>query len=114
MEDWEEEEIYKAYCVAEAYMLAKYRDLAFYDPDDKVTRTVYSKNLEWVKKTRGMKGSRNRWALLGTHPDMDYDDKIKPFEISDLVIGFIVSKPQASGVQILQQDDGDVEEDEEE
>ena len=46
--------------VAEALMLAKYRDLAFYDPDDKVTCTVYYKNLEWVKKTQEMKGSRNR------------------------------------------------------
>ena len=42
-----------------------------------------------------MKGSRNRWALIGTHPDMDGDDKIKPFEILDLVIGLIVSTPQA-------------------
>ena len=89
-------------------MLEKYRDLAFYDPDDKVTRNVYSKNLEWVKKTRGMKGSRNIWALIGTHPDMDDGDKIEPFEISDLVIGLIVSTPQAPGVQILRQYDRDV------
>ena len=33
-------------------MLTKYRDLAFYDLGDKVTRTVYSKNLEWVKISR--------------------------------------------------------------
>ena len=44
----------------------------------------------------------------------DDDDKIEPFEISDLVIGLIVSTPQSPGVQILRQDDGDVEEDEEE
>ena len=44
----------------------------------------------------------------------DDDDKIKPFEISDLVIGLIVSTPQAPGVQILQQNDGYLEEDEEE
>ena len=75
VEEWEEESIFKACCVAEAHILEKYRGLAFYYPDDKVTRTVYSKNLEWVKKTRGMKGSRNRWALLGTHPDMDDDVK---------------------------------------
>ena len=60
-----------------------------------------------------MKGSRNRWALLSTHPDMDKDDIIKPFEISDLVIGLIVSTPQAPGVLILRQDDRDAEEDEE-
>ena len=61
-----------------------------------------------------MKGSRNRWALLGTYPDMDDDDKIVPFDISDLVIGLIVSKTQAPGVHILRQGDRDVEEDEEE
>ena len=78
VEEWEEEAIYKAFFVAEAHMLVNYRDLEFYDPADKVTRTVYSKNLGWMK-TRGMKGSRNIWALLGTHPDMDDDDKIYPF-----------------------------------
>ena len=66
-------------------MLEKYRDLAFYDTDDELTHTMYSKNLEWVKKTRGIKAYTNRWALLDTHPDMDDDDKIEPFEISDLV-----------------------------
>ena len=66
------------------------------------------------EKTQGMKGYRNIWALLGTHPDMDDDDKIEPFQISDLVIGFIESTPQAPGVQILRQYDGDVDEDEDE
>ena len=61
-----------------------------------------------------MKGSMNIWALLGTQPDMDDDDKIEPFAISDLVIGLIVSTPQAPGVHILRQNDGDLEEDEEE
>ena len=41
---------------------------------------------------------------------MDNDDKIEPFDISDLVIGLIVSTPQAPGVHILLQDDGGVEE----
>ena len=58
-------------------------------------------------------GSRNKWALLGTHPDMDDDDKIQPFEISYLVIGLIVPTLQAPGVQILRQDDRGVEEDKE-
>ena len=40
--------------------------------------------------------------------------KIEQFEISDLVIGLVVSTLQAPGVHILQQDDGDVKDDEEE
>ena len=61
-----------------------------------------------------MKGYRNRWELLGTHPDMDDDDKIERFEISELVMILIVFTPQEPGVQILQQDDRDVDDDEEE
>ena len=105
VEDWEKDAIHKDCCVSEARVLTKYRDLAFFDPDDNVTRTIYPKNLEWVKKTRGMAGSRSRWAILGTHPDNDDDDdKIEPFEISDLVIDLIVKTPQAAGVKILQQE----------
>ena len=114
MEEWEEEAIYKACCVAEARMMENYSDLAFYDLDNKVTCTVYPENLEWVKKTRGIKGYRNRWAFLGTHPDMDDDDKTEPFDISELVKGLIVSTPQERSVHFLQKDDRDVEGDEEE
>ena len=65
-------------------------------------------------ETCRMKGSKNIWAPLGTHPDMDDDDnKIEPFDISDLVIGLIVSTSQAPGEHILQKDDKDVQEDEE-
>ena len=45
------------------------------------------------EKTRGMKGSRNIWELLGKHPDMDDDDKIEPVDTSDLVIVLFVSTP---------------------
>ena len=55
----------------------KYKDLAFYDPDDEVTRTVYSINLTYVKKVRGKKGLRSGWVLLGTYLDDDNDDKIQ-------------------------------------
>ena len=61
-----------------------------------------------------MNGSRNKWALIGTHPDMDDDDEIEPFDILDLVIDFIVSTMQAPGVKILRQYDGDVDEEEKE
>ena len=53
-----------------------------------------------VKKTQGMKGYMNRWSIMGTHSDMDDDDKIELFEISDLVIGLIISTPQEPGVHI--------------
>ena len=63
------------------------------------------------ENNRGMKGSMNIWKLLCTHPDMDDDDKIEQFEISDLVIYLIIYTPQAPGVQILKQYERNVEED---
>ena len=104
LEDWEQEAIQKDCCVAEAKLLCKYKDLAFYDPDDKVVRTVHPKNLTYVKKVRGQQGSKSGWVLLGTHPDDD-DDKIQPFDISAFVIGLIETTPQVSGVQIVRMAD---------
>ena len=77
IEYWEEEAIHKDFCVAEGRLLNEYKDLGFYDTDDEVTRTVYSRNLTYVKKLRERKCSRSGWVLLDTHPDDDNDDKIQ-------------------------------------
>ena len=77
IDDWEEESIHKDFCVAEGRLLNEYKDLGFYDTDDEVTRTVYSRNLTYVKKLRERKCSRSGWVLLDTHPDDDNDDKIQ-------------------------------------
>ena len=37
-------------------MLSKFKGLAFYDPDDKVTHAVYSNKLELVKKIEELRG----------------------------------------------------------
>ena len=79
----------------------KSKDLAFYDPDDEVTCTVYSRNLTYVKKVCGQKGSRSGWFLLSTHPDDDNDDKIQSFIISDFVVYLIADKQHTVGVQVL-------------
>ena len=58
-------------------LLNKYKDLYFYYPDDEVTRTVYSRNLIYVKNVHGKKVLRSGWVLLVTHPDDDSYDKIQ-------------------------------------
>ncbi|KAL7530156.1 hypothetical protein ACHAXR_005436, partial [Thalassiosira sp. AJA248-18] len=45
VEDWEKELFKKNDCVAEARLLEKYKDLVFYDPDNGIYYTVWSKNL---------------------------------------------------------------------
>ena len=44
VEDWETELINKNDCVAEAKLVQKYKDLTFYDPDNKTYYTVYEKS----------------------------------------------------------------------
>ena len=68
--------------MAEGCLLNKYKGLAFYDPDGELTRTVYSRNLTYLKKVCGKKGSSIGWVLLVTHPDDDNVDKIQSFIIS--------------------------------
>ena len=40
IEDWEKEDILDKDCVAKARLLEKYKNLVFYDPEDKITFTV--------------------------------------------------------------------------
>ena len=78
-----------------------YKDLVFYDPDDEVTCTVYSRNLKYVKKVRGKKGSKSGWVLLGTHTDDDNNDKIQSYIISDFVVDLIADTQQEVGIQVV-------------
>ena len=75
--------------MVEGSLLNKYKDLALYDTDDEVTHTVYSRNLTYVKKMLGKKGSSSGWVFIGTHPDDDNGDKIQSFIISDFFVDFI-------------------------
>ncbi len=47
LEDWEKELLEVNDCVAEAWLLEKYRDLMFLDPDTNKTFKVWSGTLEY-------------------------------------------------------------------
>jgi len=99
VEDWEDEHLFKECCVSEALLLAKYRGLAFFDPDDFVTRIVEGKNLEWVKKVRGQKGSKSRWTMMGYSPKTsDEENHYVGFE-NHLLIELIAETVQEAGVK---------------
>ena len=107
MEDWEEQHLYKEDCVSEALLLAKYRGLAFFDLDDQVTRIVEGKNLEWVKKVRGQKGSKSHWTMIGYSPKTsDEENHYVGFE-NHLLIELIAETKQAAGVEIVQRKDSE-------
>ena len=67
--------------MAQGRLLNKYKDLDLYDTDYEVTRTVYSRNLTYIKKVRGKKGPRSGQVILGTHSDDGNYDKIQSFII---------------------------------
>ena len=89
-------------CVQESLILEKYKDLRFYDPDDKVIRIVYSKNLQWQKGVRGK--TKKGWTLIGVGPGDGGDaEDLEGFEVGDMVIELIAKCKQADGIEIVHQ-----------
>lgn len=93
VEDWETELINKNDCVAEAKLVQKYKDLTFYDPDNKTYYTVYKKNLEWQR------GRGGGWHVIGIPTDNQFDDE--PFPINAMTIELIAETKQASHVEVI-------------
>ena len=93
--------MYKHDCVDEARLLTKYKNLAFWDPDDKCTRIAEQKNLEWTKKWHGERGSKSAWSIIGFSPEpKDEEAHYVPYPISDFIISLIAKTNQAPGVKV--------------
>ena len=106
MEDWEKELLKDNDCVAEARLLEKYKNLAFYDPDEKTTFTIHPDNLEF---RRGRDGG---WMLIGVAADENVEDE--PFEISQVFIDLIAKTEQTVNVTIVHRDGETLSDSEEE
>ena len=96
VEEWEIEIMQKNDCVAEAQLLEKYKDLVFYDPDNKCNYTIHNKNLQFSTKRK-----ERGWYLIGIPSNEELDDE--PFEIT-LVNNMIAETQQADGVEIIRLD----------
>ena len=88
--------------MVEGRLLNQYRDLDFYDPDDEVTRTVYSRNLTCVKNCVGKRVGRVDGFFSVHNPDDDNNNNIQSFIISDFVVDLIADTQQTAGVQVVQ------------
>ena len=93
VEKWETEIIQKNDCVAEAQLLEKYKDLVFYDPDNKCNYTIHNKNLQFSTKRK-----ERGWYLIGIPSNEELDDK--HFEIT-LVDSMIAKTQQADVFEII-------------
>jgi hypothetical protein len=97
VEDWETECIKDNDVVSEMRLLEKYKGLAFFDPDDKVTYTIESNNMQWFRasKKRGIDGG---WYVVATSDD----DEMESFMIEDELCMQIANTPQDEGIEVIE------------
>ena len=76
VEDWEKECTKDKDAVAEVWLLEKYKGLAFFDPEEKITYTIVEKNLEWYKSSK-RKGIEGGWYIVATSDE----DEVESFMI---------------------------------
>ena len=103
IEDWERPLLVTNDSVAEAKLLAKYKGLRFFLPDDEVVYTIFESNLEFQKGSKRKKISKG-WNVFGVPPDSDNGDDDKPFMIDDLLCQLIADTEQEKGVEVIKYD----------
>jgi hypothetical protein len=94
--EWEKECIKDKDAVAEVRLLEKYKGLAFFDPEDKITYTIESKNMEWFRASK-KKGIDDGWYVVATSDD----DDIESFMIEDELYQQIVDTPHTATEKIV-------------
>ena len=103
IEDWERPLLVTNDSVAEAKLLAKYKGLRFFLPDDEVIYTIFESNLEFQKGSKKKKISKG-WNVFGVPPNSDNGDDDEPFMIDDLLCQLIADTEQEKGVEVIKND----------
>ena len=103
IEDWERPLLVRNDSVAEAKLLAKYKGLRFFLPDDEVIYTIFESNLEFQKGSKKKKIPKG-WNVFGVPPNSDNGDDDEPFMIDDLLCQLIADTEQEKGVEVIKND----------
>ena len=90
--------------VAEATLLAKYKNMRFLTPDDDVLYVIYEGNLEFQRGSK-KKYLPKRWNVLGVPPDGETEDDEEPFMICEDLCEIIADTEQAEGVELIKKSD---------
>ena len=96
LEDWEKELLEVNDCVAEAWLLEKYRDLMLLDPDTNKTFKVCGGNLEYRRGSQ-KRGITKGWGLVC----IDENGEEEGWLLNKDVIELIGLHSQEGGVQII-------------
>ena len=99
VEAWELECIKENDPVAEIRLLEKYKGLCFWDPVEKMTYTIESSNMEWLKKNK-KKDIDGGWYVLAKDDDGD----LQSFQIEDELCQQIADTPQDDGIAIMRKE----------
>ena len=94
-------------------MLSKYKDLVFYDMNNKATFVVWNKNMEYHRANRKL-GVEGGWALIYVIPDADEGGNGEVWTICEEIIDMIATTEQAPGVEIIRREESESEESKEE
>ena len=97
--DREKECIKDKDAVAEVWLLAKYKELAFFDQEENISYTIEAKNLEWYKSSK-QKGIEGGWYILATIDE----EEVESFVIEDELFREIADTPQEDGFEIIRMD----------
>lgn len=88
IEDWEEEAIGDDDPVSEVRILAKYKNLSFYDLDSDSTFTIDPDRLQWNRSNK-KEGIERGWSLLGVNEN----GVEEPFTIPFFIEQFLEQEP---------------------
>jgi hypothetical protein len=94
VEVFEQDALKKNDAIKEALLLNKYKDLAFYDPDNKIIYTIHPGNLEYQR------GKGGGWCVIAVPPDHSGFEE-EPWLISLMLIELIRDTQQADNITVL-------------
>ena len=90
--------------VAEAKLLAKYKNMRYLNPDDGVLYVIHERNLEFQRGSR-KKNIPKGWNVFGVPPDGKTEDDEEPFMICEDLCEIIADTEQAEGVEVIKKTD---------
>ena len=90
--------------VAEATVLAKFKNMCFLNPDGDVLYIIHEGNLEFQRGSK-KKNLRKGWNVFGVPPDGETEDDKEPFMICEDLCEIIADTEQAEGVEVIKKSD---------
>ena len=104
IEDWEKPLLTTNDSVAEATLLAKYKNMRFLNPDDGVLYVIHAGNLEFQRGSK-KKNIPKGWNVFGVPPDGKTEDDEEPFMICEDLCEIIADTEQVEGVEVIKKSD---------